>query len=81
MDPTDEQVQTDIEQCEEEHKFFCLGEMEAFLASYMSGMYCLPGTDHSVQQAVLEVTEKLKTAMVDACSTHGLAVGLKDTRR
>ena len=78
-DPT-VQAQRDIEQCETEQKKFCLGEIEAMLTGHMSGLYCLPGTDHSLKRAVLEVRGKLEEAMDEACSTHKLADGLKDRR-
>ena len=75
-----EQAQRDIEQCETEQKTFFLGEVEAMLTSHLSGLYCLSGTDHSLQQAVSEVKEKFEEAMVKACSTHKLADGSKVRR-
>ena len=75
------QVRRDIERCEEEHKKWFLGEMGTLLASYMSGMSCLPGTNHSVQQAVHEVTEKLEKTIDDAYSKYRLADGTEARRK
>ena len=55
-DPTT-QAQRDIEQCETEQKTFFLGEVKAMLTSHVSGLYCLSGTDHSLQQAVSGVAK------------------------
>ena len=74
------QAQRDIEQCERELKNFFLGEVKAMLTSRWSGLYCLSGTDHSLQQKVSEVIEKLDDAMGNACSTHNWADGLEARR-
>ena len=77
-----EQAQRDnIAQCEREQKTFFLGEVEAMLTGYMSGQYCRPRTDYSLQQAVSEVKEKFEEAMVKACSTHKWADGLEVRRK
>ena len=75
------QVRRDIEQYEEEHKKWFLGEMGTLLTSYMSGMSCLPGTNQSEQQAVREVTEKLEKTINDAYSKYQLADGIEARRR
>lgn len=76
-----EQAQRDnIAQCEREQKTFFLGEVKAMLTSHVSGLYCLSGTDHSLQQAVSGVIKELEDAMDKACSTHKWADGLKDRR-
>ena len=75
------QVRRDIERCEEEHKKWFLGEMGTLIASYMSGMSCLPGTNHSVQQAVHEVAEKLEKTIDDAYSKYRLADGTEARRK
>jgi len=77
---TTAQAQRDIAQCEREQKTFLLGEVGAMLTSHLSGMSCLPGTNHSVQQAVTGVIEKLKDAMDEACSTQNWADGSKVRR-
>ena len=78
-DPTT-QAQRDIEQCETEQKTFFLGEVKAMLTSHVSGLYCLSGTDHSLQQAVSGVIKELEDAMDKACSTHKWADGLEVRR-
>jgi len=75
------QAQRDnIAQCEREQKTFFLGEVKAMLTSHVSGLYCLSGTDHSLQQAVSGVIKELEDAIDKACSTHKWADGLKDRR-
>ena len=81
MDQNAQQVRKDTERCEEEHKKWFLGEMGTLLTSYMSGMSCLPGTNHSVQQAVHEVTEKLEKTIDDAYSKYRLADGTEARRK
>ncbi|CCO15966.1 unknown protein [Bathycoccus prasinos] len=77
-----EQAQRDnIAQCEREQKTFFLGEVEAMLTSHVSGLYCLSGTDHSLQQAVSGVIKELEDAIDKACSTHKWADGLEVRRK
>ena len=77
---TTAQAQRDREQCERELKTFFLGEVKAMLTSHVSGLYCLSGTDHSLQQKVSGVIKKLDDAMGNACSTHKWADGLEVRR-
>jgi hypothetical protein len=78
-DPTT-QAQRDREQCEREQKTFFLGEVKAMLTSHVSGLYCLSGTDQSLQQAVSGVIKELEDAIDKACSTHKWADGLEVRR-
>jgi len=78
---TTAQAQRDIAQCEREQKTFFLGEVRAMLTSHLSGMSCLPGTNHSVQQAVHEVAEKLEKTIDDAYSKYRLADGTEARRK
>lgn len=76
-----EQAQRDtIAQCEREQKTFFLREVQAMLTSHLSGLYCLSGTDHSLQQEVSGVIEKLEDAIDEACSTQKWADGLEVRR-
>ena len=79
-DPTTQAQRDNIAQCEREQKTFFLGEVEAMLTSHLSGLYCLSGTDHSLQQAVSGVIKELEDAIDKACSTHKWADGLEVRR-